>query len=127
MIPFSRIVTVKRQSAGSYSDATGLFEPGSEQTMSVAASVQPMTARDLLLLEEADRTREWIKLYSEFKFHAGEQTAGGQPVKADVIIYNNERYVVRSVTDWTMQGGVTRIKYFRANAVRADGDQDNAT
>lgn len=74
MIPsrFATTLSVSRYPAGAYVD--GQWTAGTPTTLTVIAVVQPMTARERLLLPESVRSRAAVKLYTDAAMTPADET-----------------------------------------------------
>ena len=96
---FGSTVTITRYAAGSY--VNGSYVAGATSSISATMSVQPMNGRDLLLLPEGQRTRNFLKGYSSVVVYTADQAASK---KADVVTVGSKNYEVHSVQEWLDQG-----------------------
>lgn len=106
------LIDVERAGTGGYHDENGRWVPAPRVVLSVEANVQPAKGYDLLIVPEADRSEEWIKVYTAETLYTLYEGAGG--FEADVVIWNNKRYQVK--TTHTYQMGV--LDHTKALAVR---------
>jgi len=60
------------------------------EEFSIEGNVQPVKMNEILQMPEADRTREWIKVYTAESVVTAEE--GTDPNLADVLIYHDKRY-----------------------------------
>lgn len=88
--------TVTRRAASTYSN--GVRVAGSTSTLSITASVQPVTGRELERLPEGMRTTEVVKLYTTTALRTADS---GDP---DHISIDGETYEVQLVERWTAKG-----------------------
>lgn len=90
--------TVKRESiAGSY-NGEGVWVPGGEGTVTVFASKQPLTGKEIVRIPEGDRTKQRFVLYSADLLKALDEVEGK---KADVVTLEEGEFQVESVSPWT--------------------------
>lgn len=89
-------VQVTRTSPGSY--VKGVHQPGESSTFGIVASVQPASGRDLLRLEEGQRTRETITVFTPDDLRTADEAAG---TPADRIEWQGSLYEVQLVENWT--------------------------
>jgi hypothetical protein len=82
----------------------GRFEPGSSTPVTVTASVQPLSGRDLLRLPEGLRTKELIKIYSPTQLYV--QGAGQDP---DVISVRGVSYQIETAEQWGDDGSYWKM------------------
>ena len=103
-------VTLTRYAAGSY--VGGRWVEGASSSVTITACVQPATPRDLLRLEEGDRTSEAIAVWSPDAMQSLNETAGTQP---DRISYDGKTWLVKIVEWWDP---TPQLTHYRALAVR---------
>lgn len=109
---FGRNVTVQRGSnAGEYVD--GYFVEPSRQDIEVKASVQNLSAKEVLLLPEGDRQKEWKKLYSTFEFKVQKQDSIDV---SDYVLIDGKTFMVVKVANYTDHNCMS-ITYYRADIV----------
>lgn len=106
-------LTVYRTTAqGSY--VNGSWVAGSTVEVIREVNIQPFKDEELLLLPEADRSREWYKLYCAEDFIADKP--GDSGTIADEFVWNGDRYKVMKVKRYQMQ----TLDHFRAMAARLE-------
>jgi hypothetical protein len=106
-------LTVYRTSAqGTYVD--GEWVEGSAVEVIRDVNIQPLKDEELLLLPEADRSREWYKLYCAEDLIADKPGTAG--TIADEFIWNGDRYRVMKVKQY----GMGILNHFRAMAARLE-------
>lgn len=106
-------LTVYRTAAqGSYVD--GEWVAAVATTITREVNIQPLKDEELLLLPEADRSREWYKLYCAEDLIADKPGASG--TIADEFVWNGDRYKVMKVKRYQMQ----TLDHFRAMASRLE-------
>lgn len=107
-------LTIKRQGAGSY--VNGRWVDGTTVTPAptITANVQPANTRDLLLLPESERTKEWVKVYTSDVIRTMNEGAGGWA--ADEFTWNGYVYKVMRVKRYQM--GV--LDHYMALAARVE-------
>lgn len=93
---FRRPLTVQRKTAGAYDD-DGLFVEGAVSTLTIHASVQPLTGEALQALPEAQRTIEGYSLYTDSTLHVASQDLG---TTADVVTINGVAFTVQRQQAW---------------------------
>lgn len=89
-------VTVTRTVAGTY--VKGVHQPGESSSFGITASVQPASGRDLLRLEEGQRTRETITVFTPDDLRTTDEATG---TPADRIEWQGSTYEVQVVENWT--------------------------
>ena len=106
-------LTIYRTSAqGTYVD--GEWVEGTAIEVVREVNIQPFKDDELLLLPEADRAREWYKLYCAEDLIADKPGALG--TIADEFIWNGDRYKVMKVKRYQMQ----TLDHFKAHAARLE-------
>ena len=108
-------VEIIRTAEGKYSDTTGLWVEGKETKIYVDLCIQPTGQKERLLLPEAVRDKQIIKLYHEPELKITDNSA---KIKGDVFTYNSRKYRVFSTSDWNT--GNYDIKYYKSYAVLID-------
>lgn len=73
-----------------------------ETSFIVEANVQPFNYRDLMVLPESDRTKEWIKVYvaTSDVFRTARQGSDGY--EADEILWQGDRFKVMRIQPYRM-------------------------
>lgn len=104
-------VTVTRWAAGSYSDTTGLFVDGASSTFTITASVQPASPQDLLHVEEGNRTKDIIVVWTETELTPGSEALGTIP---DHITWQGNLYECHKVERYNMLA----LPHYKAIAIR---------
>lgn len=99
-------VTVKRYSGGTYT--CGYFGGQTTTTFSILASVQPTPGKELLLMPEGDRNREWKTIFTKTPLN----------LKDIIIDSNGIQYEVTKDSDWLGSG--IYLQHYHTNAVRLD-------
>lgn len=105
-------LTLIRSSAGSYVD--GVWTEGNETNITIDVNIQPLKEAELLLLPEADRSRQWWKVYSASEIRMDKQGTSGW--SADEFVYQGDRYKVMKVENTSM--GI--LNHYRALAARME-------
>lgn len=105
-------LTLIRSSAGSYVD--GEWVEGTETNITIDVNIQPLKPSELLILPEADRSRQWWKVYSASEIRMDKQGTSGW--SADEFVYQGDRYKVMKVENYSM--GI--LNHFRALAARME-------
>ena len=99
-------------SQGSYVDGEWVAASASEIVREV--NIQPFKDEELLLLPEADRSREWYKLYCAEDLIADKPGASG--TIADEFVWNGDRYKVMKVKAY----GMSILDHYKAHAARLE-------
>ena len=108
-------VTLERfESAGTY--AKGVFTKGQSITCDILANVQPVKPSEMLLLPEAQRTKETIKIFSSEALRPVAQT---DSKSADRVTYDSDVYEVISTKDWN----ASAIPHYRSLAQRVNTNE----
>lgn len=105
-------LTLIRKAAGEY--VSGRWVEGLETLVPIEVNIQPMKEEELLILPEADRARQWYKVYSDSEIRADKQGVGGY--SADEFEFEGDRYKVMKVRHYSM--GI--LNHFRAMAARVE-------
>lgn len=93
-------ITVKRPGEVTY--VNGRKQVGLPTTHTIEANIQPFKYKDLMLLPEADRTKQWYKLFMTPDQDIREATEGDNPVEADSIVWHGLEYKVMQIQHWEM-------------------------
>lgn len=101
-----------RKTAGSYVD--GEWVEGTETTVPVEVNIQPLKEAELLFLPEADRGKQWWKVYSASEIRMDKQGDSGW--SADEFVYQGDRYKVMKVENTSM--GI--LNHWKALAARME-------
>lgn len=101
-----------RKTAGSYVD--GEWVEGTETVVPVEVNIQPLKEAELLLLPEADRGKQWWKVYSASEIRMDKQGTSGWA--ADEFVYQDDRYKVMKVENTSM--GI--LNHYKALAARLE-------
>jgi len=108
--------SVKRAIAnGSY--VNGFYQPSATTTIQVLGSLQPLTAKESLLLPENERNRESFNLFTEMELFPASEDGLRQ---ADIVEVENEDFHVRSVERWRN----VDIPYFKSVLQRVNDQED---
>lgn len=91
-------VTITRKSQGSY--VNGRWQEGTSTTVERQINIQPMKDDEILLLPEAERTREWYKLWCADEIRTLKEGVGGWA--ADEFTIKGERFKVMKVKHYFM-------------------------
>ena len=105
-------LTILRKSAGSYVE--GEWIPGTEVEVPREVNIQPFKDQDLLLLPEADRSKEWYKLYCAEDLLTLKQGTGGWA--ADEFVWEGDRYKIMKSKFYKM--GI--LDHWKAHAARIE-------
>ena len=105
-------ITFYRATQGSY--VNGEWVEGTETQVPLEVNIQPFKDEDLLLLPEADRSREWYKIYCANEIRMDKQGTSGW--SADEFVYEGDRYKVMKVKFYEM--GI--LDHYKAHAARLE-------
>ena len=86
----------------------GRATPGATTTISIEASVQPATGRDLLRLPEGRRTQETRLVYTTTRLTPGAQ---GAAYEADLVLIEGNTWEVQHVETWHQAPGTDPTAY----------------
>ena len=92
-------IFVRRKAAGSY--VKGYYVEGSETIYSIKANIQPLTGQDLQILNELDRLRQGLKIYTSFA------------LQTDDIVErpgSTLQYIVVNVMDYSRFNGIAHYE-----------------
>ena len=106
-------LTIYRTTQGSYVD--GEWVEGTEVEVPLEVNIQPFRDKDLLLLPESDRSREWYKLYCVDEVRMDKQGVAGW--QADEFILDGDRYKVMKVKPYDKMG---ILDHWKAHAARLE-------
>lgn len=119
-ITHSQVDITRQTGVGSYNNDTGLYTNGTNETIKVDLCIQPMKEKDRLLLPEAVRNSEVIKIYTETELKI---TDDKNKIKGDRFTYNSRIYEVFQTQDWLT--GEYDIKFYRQFAILVDNEEAN--
>ena len=105
-------LSLLRKTAGSYVD--GDWVEGAEATVTIDVNIQPLKEAELLLLPEADRGKQWWKMYSASEIRMDKQGTSGW--SADEFVYQGDRYKVMKVENYQM----SILNHYKALAARME-------
>ena len=104
---FRRAFTVKRTAPGSYPN--GVYVEGAESTITIQASVQPVTGQDMVSVPEGRRASDVVKVYTDSDLFAQGDAGSGQ--SPDRIVYLGKDYEVFT-KDVNQNGVINHYKYY---------------
>lgn len=76
--------------------------PAVETSFVVEANVQPAVSKDLQVLPESDRNKDWIKVYVAVSGTLRTARQGSDGYDADEIEWEGDRYKVMRLQSWRM-------------------------
>jgi hypothetical protein len=103
-------VNLRRYTAVVY-DTNGRPEAQTYTTIPIVASVQPAGPQDLLHLEEGNRTKDVIVVWSETEIRPGDESVGTEP---DHIEWQGKLYECHMVERFNMLA----LPHYKATAIR---------
>jgi len=103
----SKLQVTREIKEGKYVE--GYFKDGYVQTFTIVGTVEPLDGNELMLLTEAERTKESIRIYTATELLTVDPK---RTRKADVITYQGKKFEVHSVKRWTQL-----IPHFAAIAI----------
>jgi len=103
----------RRNTAGDYSDVTGKWEDSVPTPIEIKCNIQPFKASQTLMLPEADRTKEWLNVWSTSPIQKANEGVGGND--ADTFAYEGNTYKVMAVSAWKV--GVLNHYHAKASMV----------
>lgn len=92
---FGQFYTVTRYGTGAY--VNGLYVPGSTSTFQAMMSIQPVKGPELLKLQEGERTRNFMKGYSDTQLFTARQSPSA---KADRVTFQGIVFEVQISDPW---------------------------
>ena len=106
------LVVTRTEQTVTYVD--GIAQPVTEtDTFELTGcSLQPMTARERLVLPELIRDRETVKVYTKCRLRGVDMV---DKVLADRVTYGEQEFVVMSVEDWTAHGAFYKVVLMKEN------------
>ena len=114
MSRFRKPLTVKRISGGAY-DVSGFWVEGTESEITIQASVQPASYKEMELVDENRRETSKFKIYTDTLLRTAEK--GSQ--NPDRVVYNSEEYEVVALGDWH-NDVINHYKYLMSKVVSND-------
>lgn len=103
-------VSIERRGQGSWS--FGEWVEGDPITVIREVNIQPLKPSEILQMPEADRTREWYKVYCAEDLRTMQEGVGGWD--ADEFTWQGYNYKIMKVSNWSM--GI--LNHFKAYAAR---------
>lgn len=104
---FRKPLTVKRTVAGAY--VNGVYVEGSESTITIQASVQPMSGEDIVAVPEGRRSSDMVKLYAATNLNAQGDAGSGQ--SPDRIVWLGKDYEIYS-KEVRQMGVIDHYKFY---------------
>lgn len=119
---FRRPATIERTSLGTIDD-NGRYQKGTTTTLTIQASVQPLSIREQSTIVGPDGARNvsYVKIYTDTPLIPQSAASGqGEATKADVVRHLGRRFLVIQCDAY--QSGV--ISHYRAYAKEVLADDD---
>jgi hypothetical protein len=119
---FRRPITIERTSLGTIDD-NGRYQKGTTTTLTIQASVQPLSIREQSTIVGPDGARNvsYVKIYTDTPLIPQSAASGkGEATKADVVRHLGRRFLVTQCDAY--QNGV--ISHYRAYAKEVLPDDD---
>lgn len=114
-------VTVTRPGAQSFIGGRATY--AASTTFTALMSIQPFTDREMFLLPEGERNKQWVKIYSQSPLQ-GAIVSSSQ--KGDIVPYNGNNYEVQYDATWDLPD-MTRLQHYRLKASLIPPDQQTVT
>lgn len=92
---FGRDLVATRFDAGSY--VNGTYVPGSTNSIDIVMSVQPLNGKELMILPEGERTKNYVRGYTDTQLYTAQQS---DSKKADRVSVDDVVYEVQKVEKW---------------------------
>ncbi len=106
LIPIEDLVTKRQTNLGEFGDDGFPVKPFFDETC-FKGNVQPITGFEILQVEEGDRTRQNLNIFTEFELKSD-----------DIVVRKGIEYEVRTVEHWDIQ--VSNLSHFKARVVKVD-------
>lgn len=104
---FRKPFTVKRTIPGAY--VNGVYVEGSETTLTIHASVQPVSGQDMVSVPEGRRASDVVKVYTSSDLFAQGDAGSGQ--SPDRLVYLGKDYEIYT-KDVNQNGVISHFKYY---------------
>ncbi len=106
---FGETITIRRMS-GNGALVNGVYRGAPTSDSKITASVQVLSANEMLLLPEGDRLKEAIKIYSDVPLMV---SSNDNLREADVVFWDNRAFEVQKVEKWQQLD----LKHYRSIAM----------
>lgn len=105
-----------RSGTGGY--VNGIWQEGVSTSSTIEVNIQPLKGWELMSMPEADRSREWVKIYttSDLRGVQDGDVSTAAPSTADLIVWDGRTFEVAKVSTYKM--GV--LDHTKAIAVRVE-------
>lgn len=107
-------ITIYRRVAGSY--VNGDWVEGTTTNVPIEGNLQPVRPHELLMFPESERSKSWLRLFSDSLLRTQKEGIGGYD--ADEFDYKGERFKVMKVNDYL--SGMSILEHCEAFAVRIE-------
>jgi hypothetical protein len=107
-------ITIIRRAAGSY--IAGDWVEGTTTNLVIQANIQPMRYHEILMLPEAERSKQWFTVYTDVLLRAQKEGVGGYD--SDEFDFKGHRYKVMKVEDYTATMGI--LEHSKSQCVRKE-------
>src|SRR3990172_5426976 len=95
-------LTILRRVAGSY--VAGEWVEGTTSNVPIEVNIQPIKPHELLQFPESERSKVWMRVYSDSLLRTQKEGTGGYD--ADEFDFKGERFKVMKVNDWLTGMGI---------------------
>lgn len=115
-------VTLKRRGSGSY--VNGVWTPGVSTDTQIQVNIQPLRGHELFVMPEADRSKEWVKLYTTADIRGiseGTLSNASTPANPDLILWDGRVFEVSKVSTYKM-GVLNHTKAIAARIPESAGE-----
>lgn len=112
MTLFPSPITIERTTGGY--GTNGIWQDGATTTLTVLGSVQPLTARDVLALDQEDRDEGSVWVFTDSDLNIATK---GSDSDGDVVVWQGMRYKLVAKDPFT-NGLISHVRY-RAKLLRA--------
>lgn len=103
-------VYIERRGQGSWQ--YGEWVEGEAFTIVREVNIQPLKPHEIVQMPEADRTKDWYKVYCAEDLRTTQEGVGGWD--ADEFVWQGYNYKIMKVSNWAMG----TLDHFRAYAAR---------
>ena len=118
---FNTNVEILRTSTGQYDD-DGVWQEGTQSSLSVIANVQPLNAREFeqytKILAGGNRTISLVKIYTNAILLTDAQMTGQ---KADILLWLGKRYKIAMKEEW-QSNIISHFRYIGVEVVQNEFD-----
>ena len=114
--------TRRRTAPGSY--VAGVWTPGASTDTQIQVNIQPLRGHELFVMPEADRSKEWVKLYTTADIRGiseGTLSNASTPANPDLILWDGRVFEVSKVSTYKM-GVLNHTKAIAARIPESAGE-----